>query len=225
VRTDVTEPAARPVLLVCLSDTHGRHPDPAGVPAGDVLIHAGDLTSAGGAAELEAADRWFAALPHAHKLYVPGNMDLGVARDPAAAAELLAHARIVVDREVELEVGGRVLRLWGSPYTPAFVGAFQLAGRAAARAKWRSIPAGLDVLVTHGPPRGVLDRTSRGARVGCPELARAVARARPTLMVFGHVHASFGVADGAGPTAFLNAAQHARLEGRTDVRPLVHELR
>ena len=49
----------------------------------------------------------------------------------------------------------------------------------------------VDIFVTHGPPEGVLDYTG-DRRAGCPSLFAAVARARPQLHCFGHVHAGWG---------------------------------
>ena len=48
-----------------------------------------------------------------------------------------------------------------------------------------------DIVLTHGPPQGVLDRTADQKRLGCPQLFAAVARSRPLVHCFGHVHASW----------------------------------
>jgi hypothetical protein len=52
---------------------------------------------------------------------------------------------------------------------------------------------GVDILLTHGPPYGILDQVI-GSResVGCKHLYRAVERARPALHVFGHIHEGYG---------------------------------
>lgn len=52
--------------------------------------------------------------------------------------------------------------------------------------------AGIDIMITHGPPLGILDRTSRGEDVGCKHLRRAVERCKPRLHVFGHIHEAAG---------------------------------
>jgi Icc-related predicted phosphoesterase len=49
-------------------------------------------------------------------------------------------------------------------------------------------------LITHGPPQGHGDLTSRGERAGCQDLLDALRRIRPRLHVFGHIH------EGAGQT-------------------------
>jgi predicted phosphohydrolase len=51
----------------------------------------------------------------------------------------------------------------------------------------------IDIMMTHGPPKYILDRTSGvGDSIGCSHLYRAVGRSRPKVHVFGHVHASYG---------------------------------
>jgi Icc-related predicted phosphoesterase len=52
---------------------------------------------------------------------------------------------------------------------------------------------GVDIMVTHGPPMGILDKVaSDGKAVGCEHLRRAVERCKPQLHVFGHIHESWG---------------------------------
>ena len=83
-------------------------------------------------------------------------------------------------------VRGRALRVWGSPdsQTPENPHtAFAVANDEQARELWAQVPAGIDILVTHGPPRGYLDG---GAAAGSAELTRALWRVRPALHVFGH---------------------------------------
>ena len=47
-------------------------------------------------------------------------------------------------------------------------------------------------MLTHGPPYGILDATSRGEMVGCGFLRNAVRRCRPRLHCFGHIHEGWG---------------------------------
>lgn len=51
---------------------------------------------------------------------------------------------------------------------------------------------GVTIMVTHGPPKGVLDLTTRSEKVGCEHLMRAVERCRPLLHCFGHIHEGWG---------------------------------
>jgi hypothetical protein len=50
----------------------------------------------------------------------------------------------------------------------------------------------VDIVITHGPPHGVLDRTREYKRAGCPDLFAAVATARPLVHCFGHIHEGWG---------------------------------
>lgn len=54
------------------------------------------------------------------------------------------------------------------------------------------IPAVIDILLTHGPPLGQLDENRIGRNCGCPHLAKAVARVKPRLHCFGHIHEGRG---------------------------------
>jgi hypothetical protein len=51
---------------------------------------------------------------------------------------------------------------------------------------------GVDVMMTHGPPMGILDTTNRGEHVGCQHLLRAARRCKPVLHCFGHIHEGWG---------------------------------
>jgi Icc-related predicted phosphoesterase len=49
----------------------------------------------------------------------------------------------------------------------------------------------VDVLITHGPPRGIGDQASprHGTEhLGCDDLARQVEISQPFIHVFGHIH-------------------------------------
>jgi hypothetical protein len=54
------------------------------------------------------------------------------------------------------------------------------------------IPDDTDVLVTHGPAHGTLDKAMDGYSCGCHDLKEAVARIKPRLHCFGHIHFSYG---------------------------------
>ena len=178
----------RSVHLVCLSDTHNLH-ERVPVPDGDVLLHAGDFTARGTVREVEAFGRFLAGLPHPTKIVVAGNHDFLFQRDRERARALLGDALYLEDACVE--VAG--LRILGSPWQPWFHDwAFNLPRGAALAAKWALVPDALDVLITHGPPHHVLDRTLDGLEVGCEELTLALERIRPRLHVFGHIHEAYG---------------------------------
>jgi Icc-related predicted phosphoesterase len=189
--------------VVCISDTHNRQRAFA-VPDGDVLVHAGDLTGRGSVAEIAAVNRWLGGLPHPHKVVIAGNHDFLFERESALARSLLTDALYLEDSGAELAG----LRIWGSPWQPWFQDwAFNLPRGKALPKRWERIPEGLDILVTHGPPMGILDRTAAGEHVGCEELRARLAamKAPPRLHVFGHIHEAHGI-HRAPRTTFVNAS-------------------
>lgn len=204
--------------LVAISDTHGRHQQLV-MPEGDVVIHCGDFCARGKEREARDFAAWFRALPHVHKVVIAGNHDLCLERDPSLAAELFDGCTYLFDRAAT--VAG--LRFYGSPWQPWFHDwAFNLPRGEALRAKWDQIPAGLDVLLTHGPPMDVLDRTIMGIQAGCADLRDAVARAQPALHLFGHIHEAFGV-ERHGPVLHANVASCV-FDYRSVRAPVVFEL-
>jgi 3',5'-cyclic AMP phosphodiesterase CpdA len=59
------------VRIVCISDTHNQTPK---LPAGDVLIHAGDLTNQGSYTELKKTVEWLEKSDFQAKIVVAGNL-------------------------------------------------------------------------------------------------------------------------------------------------------
>lgn len=177
--------------IVCVSDTHSQHHG-LNIPNGDILIHAGDFTGSGGAKSIADFNRWLGTLPHPHKLVIPGNHDLDFESD-LSSHKFITNARLLIHEEVTVEG----LRIFGSPWTPNFCDwAFNYPEEDAASI-WADIPEGIDILITHGPPYGILDKLERpssapGTHVGCPYLLQAVERVRPSLHVCGHIHEGHG---------------------------------
>ena len=176
--------------LVVIGDTHGQH-DALDVPDGDILIHTGDFCSVGALFEVRKFGRFLARLPHAHKIVIAGNHDFPFEETPDEARDLLGDVHYLFDSGVELEG----LRIWGSPWQPEFLDwAFNLPRGDALRQVWARIPESTDLLITHGPPHGILDATVRGEPVGCEQLLERVLAVRPRLHLFGHIHEARGAA-------------------------------
>lgn len=188
--------------IVCLSDTHNCN-EKISVPGGDVLIHAGDATIRGTLDEIVLFNEWFANLPHRNKIFVAGNHDWLFQTNPLAAQKLLDD-KIVYLRDSSVEIEN--LKIYGAPWQPRFYDwAFNLnRGRELAE-KWRLIPADTDVLITHGPPNGILDFTPQGDFAGCEELRRRVEEIRPKAHIFGHIHCGYGREEKFG-VKFINAS-------------------
>lgn len=63
----------RRTRIICISDTHNNTPK---LPAGDVLIHAGDLTNQGSYNELERTVAWLESADFEAKIVVAGTVPL-----------------------------------------------------------------------------------------------------------------------------------------------------
>jgi len=182
--------------MICMSDTHNKKPRQ--VPDGDVLVHAGDATIMGSLGEIRTFAKWFGALPHANKIFVPGNHDWGFDKNnpglihPLVARSILEYAGVTVLVDASVKLSG--LNFYGSPWQPEFHGwAFNLPRGLALRNKWDAIPQETNVLITHGPAAGVRDSVAGGPPLGCEDLRDCVMRL-PDLKahVFGHIHDGYG---------------------------------
>lgn len=73
------------------------------------------------------------------------------------------------------------------------------------RKKWELIPLDIDILLTHGPPRGYGDKTVLGIDAGDNDLLEIIRKIQPKYNVFGHIHEGYGIfKDGA--TTIINAS-------------------
>lgn len=180
------------LTILHLSDTHGRHRELGALPEADVVVHTGDFTMAG--TEDEAMDflRWFAGLPHRHKVFVAGNHDdclwQATIDGLGGGCHYLCHSGVTI----------RGVRFYGVPMFMADC----MEGRY--EAQLRRIPEGVDVLLTHQPPLGRLD-VNGGRHYGNAVLRERVEQVEPRFHLFGHVHGAGGVLT-AGATTFVNSA-------------------
>ena len=178
--------------LVCISDTHSLHRCIPDIPDGDVLIHAGDCLGQGTLENVRDFNDWLGTLPHRHKIVVAGNHDWAFQETPELARQALTEAIYLEDSGVEIEG----VRFWGSPWTPVFMNwAFMLQRGESLYEKWQLIPDNTDVLITHGPPKGIGDGVMLGSNalnVGCEQLLDRIQQLLLKAHVFGHIHEGYG---------------------------------
>ena len=192
--------------FVLISDTHNHRPE---LPAGDILLHAGDLTMAGTRKETEAAMEYLAAQARRfrHVVFIGGNHDwflyhLGTKFTSTAVRNFVRpYGENILYLEDEMcnvpANDGSPIFIYGSPVQPEFGGwAWNKSRGEEIRQTWDRIPHyhplhSIDVLITHGPPHGMLDWIGKD-RVGCEELREALYLVSPKLHVFGHIHCAYG---------------------------------
>lgn len=189
-----------PIRIVCISDTHNLCPT---LPFGDVLIHAGDLSEWGSFDEVQAQITWLSQQPHQHKLVIAGNHDLlfdsefleshPQYQDPQNRTRrdlVFGTVTYLQDESITISFPERKtsLNVHGSPWTPRYgTSAFQYDRH---RDVWSNrVPEITDILITHGPPARFRNIKPSA---GCAYLRDEVARVKPKLVVFGHIHHARG---------------------------------
>lgn len=199
-----------------MSDSHELHRE-VEVPAGDVLIHAGDFTMfSKSLRQIEDFNDWLGELPHRWKLVIPGNHEFFL-EDCPCRRSMLCNATVLIDEAITIEG----LKIYGSPMTPLYGGAFGKSSAADRTRHWAKVPSDTNILITHGPPVGILDLSpGQPVRMGDPELLVRIRELRSLrLHAFGHVHGGYGVAE-ENEVMFVNGALMGLL-GDLDHQPVV----
>lgn len=193
--------------LVLMSDSHGQYADVT-VPNGDVLIDAGDWTAEDDYVSVRDYLIWLHAQPHEHKVIVPGNHQTWVEANPPQFLTLLAEVAPSVTylNDDGTEIDG--LKVWGSGYTPRFFDwSFNVDRGPAIQRHWDMIPSDTQVLITHGPCMGILDKT-RAGHFGCANLNTTIRERLKSLQlhVCGHFHGPGGQTEIHGGVTYVNAS-------------------
>jgi predicted MPP superfamily phosphohydrolase len=143
--------------IVLASDTHMLH-DKVDWPEGDILVHAGDMTSYGTSKELDRFVDWVEhKAPYQKVVVVAGNHDHAFARDNQRA---LKSRKITYLEDSGCEISDDRIKFYGSPWTfnnlyKECEWAFGQRSELGLYSKWKMIPDDIDILVTHSPPSSV----------------------------------------------------------------------
>jgi Icc-related predicted phosphoesterase len=193
------------MTIVAISDTHGLH-DKCKLPEGDILIHAGDITEYGTEEEVVDFLHWFEKQPFTYKVFIAGNHDLFFDENGPGRIKALIPANVIYLQGTGITI--EKLKIWGCPVIPAAIGmAFERKGEKLENV-WAKMPPYLDILITHGPPKGVLDDGH-----GCEVLGARMEQMKPKLHIFGHIHGQRGMKT-EGETTFINAAMVKPVESQ-----------
>ncbi|MCK4814440.1 metallophosphatase domain-containing protein [bacterium] len=177
--------------LLLLSDTHGQNDVLKTLPATDVLIHCGDSTQYGSTDNLREFAEIFGDCNATFKLVIAGNHDACFQKHPFESKDILLANGILYLEDEGVKING--IKFWGIPWTPPFLDWYFMANEEKRIEKWGQVPDDVDVLMSHGPPYGVLDQLIKGGkRVGSVEHRNKVFSIQPTLNVFGHIHEQYG---------------------------------
>ena len=121
---------------------------------------------------------------------VPGNHDRMVDNDLSVAKALLSNLNLLIDETINLNG----LKVHGSPWSPTYGDWAFMKSEVELGNYWNMIPKDTNILLTHCPAVGILDRIETypfniGSKTllqklsGLPELK---------LHVFGHIHEGYG---------------------------------
>lgn len=197
-----------------ISDTHCEHQN-LEVPDVDAVIHCGDESNHGNAWMNEPEARrffdWYSELKIPAKIFVPGNHSTAIEQGLIRSTD---YPEVTFLIHESMQWNG--MRIFGSPYTPEFFNWAYMKARSQLDIVWQSIPDDIDILITHGPPKGIMDVTAdmytgEPVHVGSKSLMRHVEhRIRPRIHAFGHIHDEPAIHNYGtlfhGATQFINCA-------------------
>ncbi len=198
------------LTTLLLSDTHGyhRHSVFQARKQYDLLIHAGDFTNLGREQEIDDFLQWLDQQTlFKDIIYIAGNHDIGYTAEPYVELSNGTHLHYL--NESSVCING--INFYGSPYTPQFYNWAFMYDPPEASAIWSKVPSDTNVLISHGPPQGIMDECpdhrGKPSHAGCPALLESVLKTPSIkLHVFGHIHEGHGVVNHPCGRVSINAA-------------------
>ena len=188
------------------SDTHGKHMQvrpPEGV---DMAIFAGDAGTYRNPVLCEQDYRnfltWFDSLDIKYKTMINGNHCTAFEQGLVKREDIPESITYLENESVTIEG----IKIYGSPQTPYFCDWAYNVVPEKIDEYWKMIDDDADIIVTHGPPKNILDRCIDGYRAGCPKLLDRIKVIRPKYHIFGHIHEDGGKIENNETTQFINAS-------------------
>lgn len=178
------------------SDTHHMHlelrpPDLEGVEA---MVFSGDESNQRdwwfNQEEFYNFADWYGDFPFfGSKIMVAGNHSSFIAKKSDEARRYLYTCGIIYLENEEVTISG--VKFYGSPLSPTFGNWHFMKSRETINRDWANIPDDTQVLITHTPPKGVLDLSfqSNLEMCGCGALGKRIQKLqRLKAHLFGHIH-------------------------------------
>lgn len=176
-----------------ISDTHQYHSQLNISPETEIVIHSGDATNNHdlfqNEIEMWKFIDWYKTLPIKHKIYVAGNHDGSLFHGRIRKQDFTDNSIIYLEGE-EITIDG--IKFYGQPYTPTFNDWYFMRKREKMHDIWNAMPADIDVLISHGAPKGILDLTENRKhefeQCGDTALYKNIIKSRIKYCLFGHIH-------------------------------------
>eukprot|EP01084_Bolivina_argentea_P150267 262437_1 len=234
------------IHIVHISDTHMRHERlskqniiPFKKDSVNILIHSGDfaqrlkLTKTGEMpSQIQNFKKWFASQPHHKKIIIAGNNEIAFNHfhKNDIRTKIFNDENVMYLQDDGIQLYG--INFYGTPWTSSTRMGFS-ASQKELRQKWKLIPFDTDILITHLPPKGVMDTACKSTynfdkkcdicgylhprygHWGNQDLLNEVVnRIKPKAHLFGHVHQCSGF-EVRNNILFINSAM--------DLIPIAHE--
>lgn len=177
-----------------ISDTHNHH-HLLDIPSNiNLVIHSGDSTNSYNHlynnSEFKRFIDWFIELPIKYKILIAGNHDEWAMKK--YNVDKIKELGIIYLEHEYVEIENRLI--FGSPYTPTFNQWYFMKERSKLHQCWEVLNSDIDILVTHGPPKFILDlsHNQNHQLEYCGDLAlfKKVMEIKPQFHLFGHIHNS-----------------------------------
>lgn len=177
------------------SDSHNLHgylKPPENI---DIALFTGDMSNPRDLVQStnECRDfiKWYSSLNIINKVAVAGNHDLALEKRLVTPADFSSAGITYLENSYTTILG---LKIFGTPITPTFGDGWAFnKDRAKMYKIWDNVDADTDIILSHGPPKGILDLTENrdGTLEQCGDMnlrTQLRKRLRPKLVAFGHLH-------------------------------------
>lgn len=194
--------------VYAISDTHGET-NKIEIPACDLLLHAGDIMIDGyrrcwikqvPTLAIEwMRDVWLPWIKPMlddgwvkHVVMTWGNHDWTMLYGAEIQKLMPPNVHILVDEEITVDG----VRIYGLPWSNTFMRWSWMKDPELLKKHYDAIPEGVDIILSHQPPTGTgryYDMlTGKEEDLGSQELAEAIDRVKPKVVVCGHIHSAYG---------------------------------
>lgn len=182
------------ITVTAASDIHGSWDDLPGPPEANILAFAGDVTSDGRLQNGVAFINWAKQfVPYFDDVVmIPGNHDNCFSTSAVMLTEEAKNAgiQLLIDTAY-VSRGG--CRIYGTPWSLPYGRWMFMAPEDQLVRKYAWIPADTQLLISHGPPKGILDLACRNIHAGSNALLERIKElADLKAVVFGHIHEARG---------------------------------
>ena len=178
-----------------ISDSHTFHKEYKVPENIDVVAFTGDesnhMESALNHNEFLDFVEWFKNIDVRYKLFIPGNHSIWIFNNEKLAKSILNNNGIIWLHKQELIIED--IKFYGDGISPTFGNWSYMCKREKINKHWDQIPEDVTVLLTHTPPKSILDLTEECdynlTMCGCSALLKKVSGLKKLKVhLFGHIH-------------------------------------